>query len=111
MRHRIYTVLSIYNSVGRLNICFDRCKPNGCKPNGSNLTILRQRASIAMMLPRCQESARGVRREGEQTIQCFECFFYRGSYMSAHVLLNLLNELLKIDKMRGLSFILSLFRS
>ena len=59
MRHRIYTVLSIYNSVRRLNICFDRCKPNG-----SNLTILRQRASIAMMLPRCQESARGVRREG-----------------------------------------------
>ena len=70
MRHRIYTVLSIYNSVGLLNICFDRCKPNG-----SNLTILRQRASIAMMLPQCQESARGVRREGEQTIQCFECFF------------------------------------
>ena len=70
MRHRIYTVLSIYNSVGLLNICFDRCKPNE-----SNLTILRQRASIAMMLPRCQESARGVRREGGQTIQCFECFF------------------------------------
>ena len=68
MRHRIYTVLSIYNSVGCLNICFDRCKPNG-------VTILRQRASIAMMLPRCQESARGVRREMEQTIQCFECFF------------------------------------
>ena len=70
MRHRIYTVLSIYNSVGRLNTCFDRCKPNG-----SNLAILRQRASIAMMLPRCQESARGVRRVGEQTTQCFECFF------------------------------------
>ena len=70
MRHRIYTVLSIYNSVRRLNICFDRCRPNG-----RNLTILRQRASIAMMLPRCQVSARGVRREGEQTIQCFECFF------------------------------------
>ena len=70
MRHRIYTVLCIYNSVKRLNICFDRCKPNG-----RNLTILRQRASIAMMLPRCQESARRVRREGEQTIQCFECFF------------------------------------
>ena len=32
----------------------------------------------------------------------------RGSYMSAHVLLNLLNELRKIDKMRGWS-ILSLF--
>ena len=29
---------------------------------------------------------------------------YRGSYMSAHVLLNLLNELVKRDKMRGLPF-------
>ena len=29
--------------------------------------------------------------------------------MSAHVLLNLLNEFLKRDKMRGLSSILSLF--
>ena len=35
----------------------------------------------------------------------------RGSYMSAHVLLNLLNELVKRDKMRGLSSILSLFRN
>ena len=35
----------------------------------------------------------------------------RGSYMSAHVLLNLLNELRKRDKMRGLSSILSLFRN
>ena len=26
---------------------------------------------------------------------------YKGSYMSVHVLLNLLNELRKIDKMRG----------
>ena len=34
---------------------------------------------------------------------------HRGSYMSAHVLLNLLNELRKRDKMRGLSSILSLF--
>ena len=32
-----------------------------------------------------------------------------GSYMSAHVLLNLLNELRKKDKMRGLPSILSLF--
>ena len=31
--------------------------------------------------------------------------------MSAHVLLNLLNELWKRDKMRGLSSILSLFRN
>ena len=35
----------------------------------------------------------------------------RGSYMSAHVLLNLLNELRKRDKMRGLPSILSLFRN
>ena len=35
----------------------------------------------------------------------------RGSYMSAHVLLNLLNELGKRDKMRGLSSNLSLFRN
>ena len=32
-------------------------------------------------------------------------------YMSAHVLLNLLNELRKRDKMRGLSSILSLLRN
>ena len=36
---------------------------------------------------------------------------YRGSYMSAHVLLNLLNESRKRDKMRGLPSILSLFRN
>ena len=35
----------------------------------------------------------------------------RGSYMSAHVLLNLLNELRKREKMRGLPSILSLFRN
>ena len=34
---------------------------------------------------------------------------YRGSYISAHVLLNLLNELGKRNKMRGLPSILSLF--
>ena len=36
---------------------------------------------------------------------------HRGSYMSVHVLLNLLNELGKRDKMRGLPSILSLFRN
>ena len=36
---------------------------------------------------------------------------YRGSYISAHILLNLLSELGKRDKMRGLSSILSLFRN
>ena len=35
----------------------------------------------------------------------------RGSYMSAHVLLNLLKELRKSDKMRGLPSILLLFRN
>ena len=35
----------------------------------------------------------------------------RVSYMSAHVLLNLLKKLGKTDKMRGLSSILSLFRN
>ena len=36
---------------------------------------------------------------------------HRGSYESAHVLLNSLNELGKRDKMRGLSSILSIFRN
>ena len=36
---------------------------------------------------------------------------YSGSNMSAHVLLNLLNELRKSDKMRGLPSILSFFRN
>ena len=35
----------------------------------------------------------------------------KGSYMSAHVLLNLLNELRKRDKMLGLPSIVSLFRN
>ena len=36
-------------------------------------------------------------------------FLNRGSYTSAHVLLNLLNEMSKSDKMRALSIILSFF--
>ena len=35
----------------------------------------------------------------------------RGSYMSAHVLLNLLNKFGKKDKMRGLPSISSVFRN
>ena len=38
-------------------------------------------------------------------------YINRGAYMSAHVLLNLLNELGKKDKTRGLSSILSLFHN
>ena len=43
-------------------------------------------------------------KSSEFTVLC-QCSFTcnnRGSYMSAHVLLNLLNELGKRDKMRGL---------
>ena len=40
-----------------------------------------------------------------------KCLINRGPYMSAHVLLNLLNKLGKRDKMRGLPSILSLFRN
>ena len=36
-------------------------------------------------------------------------YIKKGPYMGAHVLLNLLNELRKRDKMRGLTSILSLF--
>ena len=43
--------------------------------------------------------------------QIRDCALYRGSYMSAHVLLNSLNELGKRDQMRGLPSILSLFRN
>ena len=47
-----------------------------------------------------------------QTMICIKPnVLHRGSYMSAHVLLNLLNELGKRDKMRGLPSILSLFRN
>ena len=50
----------------------------------------------------------GVERAG-----CFKILLRsnRGSYMSAHVLLDLLNQLGKRDKMRGLPSILSLFRN
>ena len=43
--------------------------------------------------------------------QRIECCRYRESYLSAHVLLNLLNELGKREKMRGLPSIISLFRN
>ena len=43
------------------------------------------------------------------SMQRIKCSLNRGSYMSAHILLNLINELRKRDKMRGLPSILSLF--
>ena len=42
---------------------------------------------------------------------CSDVLLNRGYYVSAHVLLNLVNELGKSDKMRGLPSILSLFRN
>ena len=39
---------------------------------------------------------------GSKSFEIFHNYINRGSYMSAHVLLNLLNELGKRDKMRGL---------
>ena len=58
-----------------------------------------------------------LKQHSISVLQCFlgsdkhmECE-HRGSYMSAHVLLNLLNELRKRDKIRGLWSILSLFRN
>ena len=53
-------------------------------------------------------------RVGRMGIWCgsnLDMLSNRGSYMSAHVLLNLLNELGKRDKMRGLPSILSLFHN
>ena len=47
----------------------------------------------------------------DDVIRLHCCQPYRGSHMSAHVLLNLLNELGKRDEMRGLPSILSLFRN
>ena len=50
--------------------------------------------------------------EGSQIMLANICVHvYRGYYISAHALLNLLNELRKRDKMRGLSCILSLFQN
>ena len=53
------------------------------------------------------DSSLRIGKEGNDLISGI----HRGSYMSAHVLLNLLNELGKRDKMRGLPSILSHFRN
>ena len=47
----------------------------------------------------------------DQPIYATANHIHRGSYMSAHVLLNLLNEMGKRDKMRGLPSIFTLFRN
>ena len=57
-------------------------------------------------------SALSANKKLDISCECASRYFtlqFRGSYMSAHVLLNLLNEVWKGDKMRGLPSILSLF--
>ena len=50
----------------------------------------------------------GVMDSEARNHSAMEKVIHRGSYMSVHVLLNLLNELRKRDKMRGLPSILYL---
>ena len=64
-------------------------------PESKDTTVVETHPTYILLTVMC--TARGER--------------HRGSYMSAHVLLNLLNELGKRDKMRGLPSILSLFRN
>ena len=52
-----------------------------------------------------------MRHSQNTFINMFDINTNRGSYVGAHILLNLLNELGKKDKMRGLPSILSLFRN
>ena len=49
-----------------------------------------------------------LHRSGSEIMSCFK---NRGSYMGAHLLLNLLNELGKSDKMLGFLSNLLLFRN
>ena len=61
----------------------------------------------------CNGITRGVRLAyfHKSALISIHIGLYRGSYLSACVLLNLLNELRKRDTMRGLPIILSLFRN
>ena len=57
-------------------------------------------------------SALSANKKLDISCECAGRYFtlqFRGPYMSAHVLLNLVNEVWKGDKMRGLPSILSLF--
>ena len=64
------------------------------------------------ILERTSNSSQSTRPVGRVLCEeLLEKVIYRGSYMSDHVLFNLLNELGKRDKMRGLPSILSLFRN
>ena len=47
----------------------------------------------------------------DRKVQLLQIKIYSGSYMIAHDLLNLLNELIKGDKIQSLSSLLSFFRN
>ena len=61
--------------------------------------------------PNDRKKRRDKEDDDDETGGDSEVAINRGSYMSAHVLLNLLNDLRKRDNMRGLPSILSLFRN
>ena len=77
------------------------------------VTFIRNCSFIALNLFHFERNVASVSRRCCQshTEIFISDIIHRGSYMSAHVLLNLLNELGKRDKMRGLPSILSLFRN
>ena len=83
--HFTFPDISAYNSifglVNKIFLIMDRCYVKSCFPSWKN--------GYNMLF----------------------LHLHRGSYMSAHVLLNLLNKLKKRDKMWGLPSILSLFRN
>ena len=64
-------------------------------------------AKFSMSLKKLYQCKVGEYRQDLSNFSCTH--LYRGSFMSAHVLLNLFKKLRKSDKMRGLPRILSLF--
>ena len=77
------------------------------------MSYLRQ--NVRSVYETCLDSrfvlSNGKHDKGGTLVNVQRICLHRGSYMSAHVLLNLLNELGKRDKIRGLPSILSLFRN
>ena len=63
---------------------------------------------LFLIMDRCMKSCYPSGKNGYNMLFVH---LHRGFYMSAHVLLNLLNKLRKKDKMRGLPSILSLSRN
>ena len=107
--HRFYGIILYYVTVQ----CPDLQDP------ASGIVSISNTGTVSSAIYSCVE---GYQLSGSTIRQCLTtgswefteptcCKLYRGSYMSAHVLLNLLNEFGKIDKMRGWPRILSLFHN